>query len=1216
MYGPSCKVETFALIDEGSACTLIETHVAEKLGIDGPSDELCLRWTGEITQMEAESMRVNLTISPSYDAVRKFTLREDSELIAAKSRLGWSVYGRKGDTGKPASSRVMHVCECNNDQQLDVLIKESFSLDAVGVSISNNTLRSKEDERANRILNESTTYNRELKRWQTGLLWRYDNVKLPSSREMAMRRLQCLETRMAKDKELREFVNQQIRRYEQLGYIRKLGTDEMIDEQRTWYLPIFVVKNPSKGKSRLVWDAAAKVEGIALNTMLLKGPDQLPSLVGVILRFRQKAVGICGDVKEMFHQIMVRKEDQGAQQFLWRYGDNSREPDRYVMRVMTFGASCSPAAANYVRDRNAKQFLDEHPKAARAILRNTFVDDWLQSCESEEEMVRLAQEMQVSMLSPRWPTYGSKNETVSDARLRLATFLEQELSIGVKRRVFWTDSKNVLYWIRSDARKYHQFVVLRIGEILENSETAEWKWVPSALNVADDGTKWTKESSFQADSRWFTGPSFLLESEEHWPVTDLSPHILERINVHELKETSLSMLASIVPEINRFSKWEKLRGALKCVMHFLSKICKKELASEEAKIATRIRNLDDVNNVIYRIVQEEAYAEAIILLRRGTVLGRKSPIYKLTPYLDEAGVLRIRGRINRMSGVDMNVKRPVILPKEHKVTNLLVDYFHRKFHHQLTEIVVNEMRQLYHIPGLRAKVRSLANACQRCRNKKAAPEPPEMGDIPPERLAINELPFTNTGIDYFGPFEVNVGRRREKRWGVLFTCLTVRAVHIELASSLSTDTFMLILEMFVARRGVPKRIMSDNGTNFRGASRLLQEEIERISSKELENKYPEIEWSFIPPGAPHMGGAWERMIRSVKSILFEILEEKHVQEPVLRAALARIENTLNSRPLTYVPLETPEADALTPNHFLRGASSAMVVKDGNTNGILLGKSFRIAGQIADSFKKRWLREYLPCLTQRAKWHGPPNNPICIGDVVIIFDESNPKVQWKKGIIMDLRVAKDGIARSAVIRTATGLLTRPIVKLAKLDVNKPATAGEDGGHDVDGILSRLPPARYITGLDMKHAFWQIPLEEKSRQCTAFTIPNRPLYQYKNLTPDRSFTRRNAIGVFIPSLPAIGWYARTRGASFRPTLYAGSKTVKGSQFGGGFKKPGRQLAGEFIVTNQEGTFATVDGGVPSACGSPAVRHFQAAAEALRFHVAYRQRSFPSVPFNVTL
>nr|XP_044249375.1 uncharacterized protein LOC123002811 [Drosophila takahashii] len=838
----------------------------------------------------------------------------------------------------------MHVCECNNDQQLDVLIKESFSLDAVGVSISNNTLRSKEDERANRILNESTTYNRELKRWQTGLLWRYDNVKLPSSREMAMRRLQCLETRMAKDKELREFVNQQIRRYEQLGYIRKLGTDEMTDEQRTWYLPIFVVKNPSKGKSRLVWDAAAKVEGIALNTMLLKGPDQLPSLVGVILRFRQKAVGICGDVKEMFHQIMVRKEDQGAQQFLWRYGDNSREPDRMELMAAILG-------------------------------------------------------------------------------LRLATFLEQELSIGVKRRVFWTDSKNVLYWIRSDARKYHQFVALRIGEILENSETAEWKWVPSALNVADDGTKWTKESSFQADSRWFTGPSFLLESEEHWPVTDLSPHILERINVHELKETSLSMLASIVPEINRFT-------------------------SEEAKIATRIRNLDDVNNVIYRMVQEEAYAEEIILLRRGTVLGRKSPIYKLTPYLDEAGVLRIRGRIDRMSGVDMNVKRPVILPKEHKVTNLLVDYFHRKFHHQLTEIVVNEMRQLYHIPGLRAKVRSLANACQRCRNKKAAPEPPEMGDIPPERLAINELPFTNTGIDYFGPFEVNVGRRREKRWGVLFTCLTVRAVHIELANSLSTDTFMLILEMLVARRGVPKRIMSDNGTNFRGASRLLQEEIERISSKELENKYPEIEWSFIPPGAPHMGGAWERMIRSVKSILFEILEEKHVQEPVLRAALARIENTLNSRPLTYVPLETPEADALTPNHFLRGASSAMVVKDGsNTNGILLGKSFRIAGQIADSFKKRWLREYLPCLTQRAKWHGPPNNPICIGDVVIMVDESNPKVQWKKGVIMDLRVAKDGIARSAVIRTATGLLTRPIVKLAKLDVNKPAAAGEDGGQDV-------------------------------------------------------------------------------------------------------------------------------------------------------------------------
>ncbi|XP_041450263.1 uncharacterized protein LOC121404600 [Drosophila obscura] len=351
-------------------------------------------------------------------------------------------------------------------------------------------------------------------------------------------------------------------------------------------------------------------------------------------------------------------------------------------------------------------------------------------------------------------------------------------------------------------------------------------------------------------------------------------------------------------------------------MRFLTKICKKDLASEKATLATHFRDIEDVNNVIYRMIQEEAYSEETTLLRQGSIVA--------STYGD-------RG--------------------------------------QRDATVISHIR-------LRARARAIAKTCQKCRNKRALPETPEIGSLPPERLAINELPFTNTGIDHFGPLEVNVGRRREKRWGVLFTCLTVRAVHIELANSLSTDAFMLMLEMFVARRGVPKRIVSDNGTNFRGASRLLQEEIARISSDELETKYPEIEWSFIPPGAPHMGGAWERMIRSVKSILSEILEEKHVQEPVLRAALAKIENMLNSRPLTYVPLESPEADVLTPNHFLRAETSSMAANDdSSTIGVSLGKSFRIAGQMADSFRKRWLKEYLPSLTSRTKWHGPPTNPI-------------------------------------------------------------------------------------------------------------------------------------------------------------------------------------------------------------------------------------------------
>ncbi|KAH8351122.1 hypothetical protein KR084_005173, partial [Drosophila pseudotakahashii] len=205
--------------------------------------------------------------------------------------------------------------------------------------------------------------------------------------------------------------------------------------------------------------------------MLLKGPDQLPSLVGVILRFRQKAVGICGDIKEMFHQIMVREEDQGAQQFLWRYGDNSREPDRYVMRVMTFGASCSPAAANYVRDRNAKQFLDEHPKAVRAILRNTFVDDWLQSCESEEEMVRLAQEVRHIHKEGGFEMRGWISNSSTVMRALLGDTKTPERSIEMAES---TTNERVLgmWW---NPRADHFTFVNKFGENIYNETTVVTK---------------------------------------------------------------------------------------------------------------------------------------------------------------------------------------------------------------------------------------------------------------------------------------------------------------------------------------------------------------------------------------------------------------------------------------------------------------------------------------------------------------------------------------------------------------------------------------------------------------------------------------------------------------------------------------------------------------------------------------------------------------------
>ncbi|XP_068149485.1 uncharacterized protein [Drosophila tropicalis] len=167
---------------------------------------------------------------------------------------------------------------------LDASMKEYFAMESAGTRVPSKPLGSKDDERALQIMEATTSYCPIDKRWQTGLLWRFDKVDLPDSYSMAMRRLQCLEAKMAKDIDLRSFMLDILQSYEEKGYIRRLTESELNKGKSSWFLPIFTVTNPNKNKTRLVWDAAAKVNGTSLNDVLLKGPEILASLVGVLIR--------------------------------------------------------------------------------------------------------------------------------------------------------------------------------------------------------------------------------------------------------------------------------------------------------------------------------------------------------------------------------------------------------------------------------------------------------------------------------------------------------------------------------------------------------------------------------------------------------------------------------------------------------------------------------------------------------------------------------------------------------------------------------------------------------------------------------------------------------------------------------------------------------------------------------------------------------------------
>ncbi|XP_055522671.1 uncharacterized protein LOC129716855 [Wyeomyia smithii] len=325
-----------------------------------------------------------------------------NEPMASKTRLGWIVYGlcpmelSRKDSGHNGY-HSFHICPCMKEEEKDLntALKEFFSIESMGISGTPKLIASKDEERAIKILSSETRLIGNC--YETGLLWRYDRINLPDNKGMALKRWACLQKRMKREPELAATMRAKMSEYESKGYIRRLSEAEKVERRpKDWYLPIFPVTNPNKpGKLRIVFDAAAKINGVSLNSFLLTGPDQLVSLLAVLYKLREFRVAVVGDIREMFVQVRMKEQDQRSQMILWASGKPDDEPDVYVVTVMTFGAACSPSSAHYVKNHNADRFEEQYQRAVECIKYEHYVDDMLASVETVEEAVKLAREVRL-----------------------------------------------------------------------------------------------------------------------------------------------------------------------------------------------------------------------------------------------------------------------------------------------------------------------------------------------------------------------------------------------------------------------------------------------------------------------------------------------------------------------------------------------------------------------------------------------------------------------------------------------------------------------------------------------------------------------------------------------------------------------------------------------------------------------------------------------------
>ncbi|XP_062538216.1 uncharacterized protein LOC134206502 [Armigeres subalbatus] len=596
LFGKQGQFNTFAFLDDGSSVTLVVRPIADALGASGEVKNLNIEWTGSINKTIAGTEVVTMEISEAggnrrfrlsevytvdslglpqqttdyaelanrYAHLNKLpvksfrcavpgiligqsnvqllaTLRlregELNEPIATKTRIGWAVCG---NVRKPQASTVykqLHIHAEPSVVDLHEYVRRFFDIESMGVAVVP-AVRGVEEQRANNIL-ETITRRLNDKKYETGLLWKHDYVEFPDSRPMAERRFKYLEYRLAQNPQLYESVRQQKAESKDKGFIHEATVEEMeeFDLRRTWFLPI----------------------------------------------------GVVADIKEMFLQISIRKEDCSAP--LFQYRDSPDVPMKQEAEFPRGAAAVKKR--HYVDDYvNSHDTAEEAIEVAKEVIEvhkrvGFHIRNWMSSDRSVVEKLGEAnQKPSKDMLSEKdvgqervlgmawiqrediclriftavWREGPSIPRlelmaTVLGARLRKT--IEENHTLKIQKTFFWSDSTTVCSWIESETRRYRQFVSFRVDEILSNSSIDEWQWISTKINVADEATKWGKGPSCNVDSRWFQGPEFHYGSKAGWSMipeedTDESDKELREAYVfnHHIRQP--------VIDTSKFSRFERM----------------------------------------------------------------------------------------------------------------------------------------------------------------------------------------------------------------------------------------------------------------------------------------------------------------------------------------------------------------------------------------------------------------------------------------------------------------------------------------------------------------------------------------------------------------------------------------------------------------------------------------------------------------------------------
>ncbi|GBM36320.1 hypothetical protein AVEN_163254-1 [Araneus ventricosus] len=492
---------------------------------------------------------------------------------------------------------------------------------------------------------------------------------------------------------------------------------------------------------------------------------------------------------------------------------------------------------------------------------------------------------------------GRKETTIARLELLGATICARLASSIIKEFeadniYFWTDSSTVLAWIQRN-EIWDVFVHNRIKEIKQLTAIESWRHVPGAMNPADLPSRGCSASYIIA-SKWWEGPEWLYLSPEEWPKEDFSAD--EKEIALEKKKKIVSTLINLNASnlvLTRFSSYRKTIRLVAWICRFVYN-CKHQ---NKKKDELTVSEINEAENLLIRLIQ------------CGSFHGIEDKrIISLNPFIDH-GIIRTETAIFQRDDTS-EFRTPAILPSDHPLVKSLIMEEHKLKGHIGVSHVLNSLRERFWILVGRRVVSSVLKTCITCKRYSSKNVNPPAPPLPGDRVQDASV-FQITGIDYAGPILL---REYQKAWICVFTCAVYRCVHLELVTSLTTDTFLQSFHRFVARRGKPSIIYTDNGTNFVGACNALASiDFNEVSRQRADER---IIWKFIPPGAPWWGGWWERLIGMMKRVLRKILGRACLNYEEMYTVLCNCEAILNDRPLTVVSADS-SLTAITPANFLR-----------------------------------------------------------------------------------------------------------------------------------------------------------------------------------------------------------------------------------------------------------------------------------------------------------